>query len=146
MAQELVFSRINLAKTNYSTLPNCRVIEYPDIDQLNDIYKKYCQYKKFTSVRPIFKNEYWDENSEIIGYTHNNLVVAFTLIKILDNLNVESVQFAWDYKNPKLELGLNSLKHECAYYKSRGYQYLHLGNADHYKTKLDGFEILGRTL
>jgi hypothetical protein len=28
-------------------------------------------------------------------------------------------------------------------YKKRGFEYLYLGEADPYKTKIDGFEILG---
>ena len=40
-------------------------------------------------------------------------------------------------------LGIKSLKNECAIYKKRGFDYLYLGQADHYKTKIDGFEILG---
>ena len=54
------------------------------------------------------------------------------------------MQFAWDYANPKLRLGIESLKNECAVYKARGFNYLYLGLADEYKSQLDGFELLGR--
>jgi hypothetical protein len=35
------------------------------------------------------------------------------------------------------------MKHECAVYKARGYQYLYLGGADEYKQEIAGFEMLG---
>lgn len=92
---------------------------------------------------PIFESEFHDINNDIIGYYHDDKLVAFSLIKIYDSENVEAVQFAWDYYNPKLRLGIESLKNECAYYKEHGYKYLYLGGADEYKTKIDGFEILG---
>lgn len=92
---------------------------------------------------PIFASEYTDPGNELIGYMHEGQLVAFSLIKIFDRENAECVQFAWDYANPKLRLGINSLKHECAWYKQCGYQYLYLGGADEYKKQFDGFEILG---
>ena len=50
--------------------------------------------------------------------------------------------FAWNYKNPVLKLGIESLKNECAIYKNKGYKYLYLGQAAEYK-KIDGYEELG---
>ena len=90
---------------------------------------------------PIFDNEYMD--NDLIGYYHNNELIAFSLIKIHDNENVEAIQFAWNYKNPELHLGIASLRHECAIYKEQGYKYFYLGYADEYKKQMDGFEILG---
>ena len=60
-----------------------------------------------------------------------------------DLRNVESVQFAWNYKEPKLRLGIESLKTECAIYRDRGFQYLYLDYAHEYKKNIQGFEILG---
>jgi hypothetical protein len=93
---------------------------------------------------PIFDIQYTDKNTDIIGYYDNEDLVAFSLIKLYDNDHAESLQFAWDYKNPKLRLGIESLRNECAIYKARGYRYLYLGLADEYKNQIDGFEILGR--
>lgn len=142
MAQDLVFSRIDLSKTDYKQIDNCRVIERPNTAQLNIIYSKYCAYKQFSSVRPIFENEYHDKNTEVLGYYNNGILVAFSLIKILDSKNVDALQFAWDYKNPKLRLGIKSLENECAIYKARNFKYLHLGLYDKYKSTFAGFEIL----
>ena len=92
---------------------------------------------------PIFASEYSDPSNELIGYMHNDKLVAFSLIKKFDSENAECVQFAWDYVNPELRLGINSLKHECAVFKQWGYKYLYLGGAGEYKKHFDGFEILG---
>lgn len=139
------YGRIDLKKTNYELLHERQwgKIYSPDSEKLQEIYTQYCRHKKFKSVMPIFESEFHDINNDIIGYYDNNFLVAFSLIRIYDSENIEAIQFAWDYKNPKLRLGINSLKNECAYYKEHGYKYLYLGGAEEYKTKIDGFEILG---
>ena len=137
------YARINLADTNYSMLDNFQLLVDPNPDELEHIYNSYCVYKKFSSVMPIFSNEYTDERNDVIGYYHNNKLVAFSLIRKYDKENAEAVQFAWDYANPELKLGYSSLKSECAYYKAQGFRYYYLGGADEYKRQFDGFEILG---
>lgn len=138
------YARVKLSKTNYSTISQWKYIRDVDIDQLNDIYKKYCDYKNFTSVMPIFDIQYTDPYSELIGYYHNDKLVAFSLVKLYDSKNAELLQFAWDYENPDLKLGIESLKNECAIYKERNYEYLYLGGDEKYKRFLDGFEIVGK--
>jgi len=139
------YARINLAKTNYSIMSPFyyRIIKNPDADQLESIYNQYCVYKKFQSVMPIFPEEYTAEHNDVIGYYNNSQLVAFSLIYRYNEKNAECVQFAWDYANPKLQLGYASLKSECAYYKAQGFRYYYLGGADEYKRQFDGFEILG---
>ena len=141
----MTYARIDLSKTDYNKLEDgtWKFIEYPDVDQLNNIYRTYCRHKKFKSVMPIFPSEYVDPRNELIGYMHEGQLVAFSIIKIFDSENAECVQFAWDYAKPELRLGINSLKHECAWYKQCGYKYLFLGGADEYKKQFNGFEILG---
>lgn len=119
------------------------IIKQPDINELELLYNRYCVYKKFKSVMPIFSEEYTEPTNDVIGYYHNSKLVAFSLIHRYNNKNAEAVQFAWDYANPELKLGIASLKNECAIYKARGFDYLYLGSADEYKKKIDGFEILG---
>ena len=140
----MIYARINLSATNYSTSAlDWQYIRNPDIDQLNTIYQQYCTYKKFESVMPIFSSEYTDPKNDIIGYFDRGTLVAFSLLRRYDTLNVEAIQFAWTYTNPKLRLGIESLKQECAIYKELGFKYLYLGEADEYKSAIDGFEILG---
>lgn len=137
------YARINLSKTNYKLLDNFKILQNPNIELLNDIFVQYCRYKKFESVMPIFDYQYRDVNTDIFGYYSDHELVAFTLVRKLDQYNVENCQFAWDYKNPKLSLGIESLKNECAVYKNRGYLYMYLGLEDEYKSKIDGYEIVG---
>lgn len=140
----MLYARINLEKTNYPTLTkNWQFIKNPDIVFLNKIYIQYCKHKKFQSVMPIFDCEYTDPRHDIIGYFDSNELVAFSIIKKYDLQNLEAIQFAWTYHDPKLRLGIESLKHECSLYKQLGYKFLYLGEANEYKRKIDGFEILG---
>lgn len=139
----MTYARIDLTKTNYSIIDSSKKLLMPPVSDLQQIYKDYCDYKKFKSVMPIFDSEFNDSNNDIIGYYDNNQLVGFSILRRYDNENVEAIQFAWDYKNPKLRLGISSLKSECAYYKHLGFKYLYLGGADEYKSKIDGFEILG---
>ena len=93
---------------------------------------------------PIFPEEYTDTKNDVLGYFNKDeKLVAFSLIRCYNSKNAEAVQFAWDYAKPKLSLGRISLENECAYYKDQGYKYYYLGEAHKYKSKFDGFELLG---
>ena len=93
---------------------------------------------------PIFASQYTDINTDLLGYYDSNgSLVAWSMIRKFDRYHAECAQFAWDYINPKLRLGIETMKHECALYKSQGFQYLYLGGADEYKQKIAGFEMLG---
>jgi hypothetical protein len=139
----MTYARINLLQTNYNKLSNFQFIKHINNFELQKIYKEYCDYKNFKSVMPIFDSEFFDQKNDVIGYYDGDVLVAFSLLRRYDNENVEAIQFAWDYKTPKLRLGIDSLKSECAVYKELGFKYLYLGGADEYKKKIDGFEILG---
>lgn len=136
-----MYARIRLADTNYSILDNFKIVSNPDPAELENIYNAYCIHKKFRSVMPIFPEEYF--KNEVLGYYEQDKLVAFSLMQVYNNKNVEAIQFAWDYANPKLHLGIASLRSECAFYKMRGFDYLYLGEANEYKRQMDGFEILG---
>ena len=143
---EYEFARIRLADTTYTASVSWRRLDHITADtvrQLNTIYRDYCVYKQFRSVMPIFDSEYYSDRNDVIGYYHNNQLVAFSLMRRYDLRNVESVQFAWNYKEPKLRLGIESLKTECAIYREQGFQYLYLDHVHEYKKTMQGFEILG---
>lgn len=139
----MIYARINLAKTNYNKLDNFKFITNPDVALLDSLYTDYCRYKKFRSVMPIFSSEYTDEKNDVLGYYDGKDLVAFSLIRRYSNIEAECIQFAWNYSDPTLSLGIASLKNECAVYKDLGFKYLYLGGADEYKKQIDGFEILG---
>jgi hypothetical protein len=138
------YARVKLNQTNYVTMDNWNYITDINIQQLNEIYKKYCDYKDFDSVMPIFDSQYLDKSVDIIGYYDSDTLIAFSMVRRYDEKNAELLQFAWDYIKPELTLGIESLKNECAIYKARGFDYLYLGGAEKYKRFLDGFEIIGK--
>ncbi len=138
-----MYGRIDLSKTFYKKLDSYKFLNPAPIEELQQLYKQYCDYKKFKSVMPIFNSEFTDVKNDVIGYYENDKLVAFSLLRRYDAENVEAIQFAWDYQTPSLRLGIESLKSECAVYKELGFRYLYLGGADEYKKKIDGFEILG---
>ena len=138
----MMYARIDLSKTNYEVIPEYKKLKLPIPRTLEPIYNAYCIHKKFKSVMPIFDEEYYDDKNEVFGYYNKEeKMVAFSLLRCYNKKNVEAIQFAWDYANPGLRLGIRSL-----IYKQRGFDYLYLGEADPYKTKIDGFEILGGRL
>ena len=137
------FARIDLNKTDYKPSVKWEYLRNPDISALNKIYRDYCIHKHFASVMPIFDSRYTDSTTDVIGYYDNNKLVAFSLIKRYDDYNALCDQFAWNYHNPRLRLGIETLQTECAIYKERGFQYLYLEQAHLYKQSMAGFELLG---
>lgn len=138
------YCRIDLSKTNYKLINNFKVITDPNIAQLQEIFKKYCKHKKFASVEPMWDNEFIWSHNDVIGYYNNAKLVAWSVVTKYNEDVAYAVQFAWDYDNPELSLGIKSLQTECAYYKSQGYRYYYLGEAHKYKEQFDGFEIIGK--
>ena len=137
----VTFSRINLAKTNYQEIPH-KIITEPDYHALQTIYYDYTVHKGFESCMPI-QNEEFDEGI-IFGYYDNNELVAFTMASLLNDENTYSDQFAWNYNNPKLRLGIRSIQNECAVLKKMGVKYYYLGEHNDYKAQFDGYEICGK--
>ena len=137
------FARIDLSQTDYQINVEWMYMSRPDISALNAIYRAYCTHKRFASVMPIFDSRYLDPMTDVIGYYDKARLVAFSLIKRYDEHNALCDQFAWTYHNPQMRLGIETMKTECAIYKSRGFRYLYLEQAHLYKSEIDGFEILG---
>jgi hypothetical protein len=92
---------------------------------------------------PIFDSEYTDAKNDVIGYWDQDQLVAFSIIRRFDTVNAQCIQFAWTYHRPRMRLGIESLKTECAIYRDLGYQYLYLDQAHAYKQQFEGFELLG---
>jgi hypothetical protein len=140
------FAKVDLSRTTYTPTVSWRYITERDaatLNQLDDIYRAYCDHKRFASVMPMFHSRYLDPMSDIIGYYDQDQLVAWSLIRRFDDHNALCDQFAWTYHKPRTRLGIETLKTECAIYRDRGFQYLYLEQAHLYKSKIDGFEILG---
>jgi len=137
------FARIDLSKNTDQATVKWAYLKNPNIAELRDIYKTYCIYKHFASVMPLFDSQFTDSDTDVLGYYDNELLVAFSIIKRYDDENALCAQFAWNYKRPKLRLGIESLRTECAIYRERGFRYLYLDQAHLYKQGITGFELLG---
>ena len=137
------FARIDLEKNTDQVAVDWAYLKNPNIDELRDIYRTYCIYKHFASVMPLFDSQFTDPDTDVLGYYDNDLLVAFSLIKRYNDANALCAQFAWNYRNPKLRLGIQSLRAECAIYRERGFKYLYLDQAHLYKQGITGFELLG---
>ena len=137
------FARINLEKNTDQVTVKWSYLENPNIAELQDIYRTYCVYKHFASVMPLFDSQFTDPDTDVLGYYDNDSLVAFSIIKRYDDKNALCAQFAWNYRNPKLRLGIESLRTECAIYRERGFKYLYLDQAHLYKQGITGFELLG---
>jgi hypothetical protein len=137
------FARIDLSKNTDQATVKWEYLTNPDIAVLKDIYRTYCIYKHFASVMPLFDSQFTDPDTDVIGYYDNDQLAAFSLIKRYDHENALCAQFAWNYKQPRLRLGIESLRTECAIYRERGFRYLYLDQAHLYKQGITGFELLG---
>ena len=137
------FARIDLGQTDYQPSVKWEYLRNPDITKLNLIYRDYCKYKHFASVMPIFDSRYTDPMTDVIGYYDKDRLVAFSLIRRYDEHNALCDQLAWNYHNPRLRLGIETLQTECAIYRERGFKYLYLEQAHLYKQSMAGFELLG---
>jgi hypothetical protein len=139
------FARINLAQTNYTESVEWGYLSKSDymIEKCQEIYLVYCAHKRFASVMPLFPSRFRDAMADVIGYYSGGNLVAFSLIRRFDDHNALCDQFAWTYHEPRLRLGIETMKTECAIYLARGFRYLYLEQAHLYKQEIKGFEILG---
>ena len=140
------FARVDLARTAYTPTVSWRYItdlSTATLNQLDNIYRAYCDHKRFASVMPMFHSRYLDPMADIIGYYDQDQLVAWSLIRRFDDHNALCDQFAWTYHDPRTRLGIETLKTECAIYRDRGFHYLYLEQAHLYKSEINGFEILG---
>jgi len=133
-------TRIDLQKTNYKKIP-FKLLNEDDFLNCEQIYKDYIIYKNFDEIYPIFRED-WIKGT-IFGYYDKDELVAWSAYyEYPSKKTAHADQFAWNYKNPKLKLGYKSLRSELAYFKSKGFDYLILGDIYSYKTELKGFETI----
>jgi hypothetical protein len=139
------FARVDLSLTNYPESVEWQYLDKSrqNISQCQEIYRTYSIYKHFASVMPLFVSRLLDPMADVIGYLDGGQIVAFSLIRRYDDENAMCDQFAWTYHNPRLRLGIETMKTECAIYKARGFRYLYLEQAHLYKKEIAGFELLG---
>ncbi len=110
---------------------------------LQKIYNKYMLKKGFNVGNSITVDDMIANSHGCIYYMSGKDIIAFSFYKIISG-NYLSVEFAWDYENPKLSMGHVSIflesmfakKHRCKYmYLSAGYEKCSI-----YKASYPGFE------
>jgi hypothetical protein len=122
---------------------------YPDLNlnetkknKLSEIYKKYIKYKGFGELSLTIDDMIANSHGYVY-YAYENNIIGFSFYKIISG-NFLSVEFAWDYENPKLSLGHVSIymesllarKYRCKkMYLGAGYEKCSL-----YKADYPGFE------
>jgi len=137
------FGRIDLAHTSYHQDLECERLDPVPVPDVLRVYKDYCAHKHFRSVIPMIPGRLISSDTEIIGYRDQGRLVAWSMYRIWDQENVLSDHFAWDYRNPRLRLGIKSLQNECAIYRDRGYRWMYFEAVEPYMLDIEGFEILG---
>lgn len=137
------FGRIDLAKTTYTCELDWWLLNPVPVIEVQRVYRDYCAHKHFLSVMPMIAGRLTAPDTEIIGYHDQGRLVAWSMYKIWDSENVLSDHFAWDYRNPRLRLGIRSIENECAIYRDRGYRWMYFEAVEPYMLDLQGFEILG---
>ena len=140
-----LFARIDLSQTHYQPTVGYRYLDATEdnIRACQDIYRTYCIYKHFASVMPLFASRLQDPQADILGYYDGVDLGGRRIIKKYDEHNALCDQFAWTYHRPRMRLGIETMKTECAIYRQRGFRYLYLEQAHLYKSEIAGFEILG---
>lgn len=137
------FGRIDLGKTYYATDIEYQFLNPVPINEVQRVYREYCNHKHFQSAIPMIPGRLTDPKTELIGYYDLDRLIAWSMYRIWDDENILSDHFAWDYRDPKLRLGIRSLENECAIYRNRGYKYMYFESVEPYMLDLQGFEILG---
>lgn len=137
------FGRIDLSKTFYTSDLNWHMLNPVPVNEVQRVYREYCTHKHFLSVMPMVTGRLTAPGTDIIGYYDNAELVAWSMYQIWDEKNILSDHFAWNYKNPKLRLGIRSIENECAIYRDRGYRYMYFEAVEPYMLDMQGFEILG---
>lgn len=137
------FGRINLKDTRYVSDLEWSMLDPVPVNDLQRVYRDYCLHKHFQSVMPLIPGRLTAPNTEIIGYHDRDRLVAWSMYRVWDAENVLSDHFAWDYRNPRLRLGIRSIENECAIYRDRGYRWMYFEAVEPYMLDLQGFEILG---
>jgi hypothetical protein len=137
------FGRINLAQTQHVNELDWQYLDPPPIHDLQRVYRDYCLHKHFHSVMPMIAGRLSVPGTEIIGYRQNTRLIAWSMYRIWDEHNVLSDHFAWDYRDPRLRLGMRSIENECAIYRDRGFRWMYFESVEPYMLDLDAFEIMG---
>lgn len=137
------FGCIDLAVTDYVSNVDFEILDPVPVADVLRVYHDYCLHKHFQSVMPMIPGRLIANGTEIVGYRDQGRLIAWSMYRIWDQYHVLSDHHAWDYRNPRLRLGIKSLENECAIYRDRGYRYMYFESVEPYMLELQGFTVLG---
>ncbi len=137
------FGRVDLTCTRYVSDLDWTLLDPVPVAQIQTVYRDYCAHKHFHSVMPMLAGRLTAPGTEIIGYYDCGQLVAWSMYRIWDAHNILSDHFAWNYRNPKLRLGIRSFQNECAIYRDRGFRYMYFESVEPYMYDIQGFQTLG---
>lgn len=137
------FGRINLQDTDCQSVVSYKILDPVPVDDVLAVYRDYCLHKHFQSVIPMIPGRLLAPNTELFGYYDRGVLAAWSMYRIWDDKNVLSDHHAWNYRNPRLRLGILSLENECAVYRDRGFLHMYFESVEPYMLDFRGFEILG---
>ena len=137
------FGRINLEATSYARELDAELLDPVPVNDVLRVYRDYCAHRHFQSVMPMIPGRLTAPNTEIWGYRHHDELVAWSMYRVWDAENILSDHFAWDYREPRLRLGIRSIENECAIYRARGYRWMFFESVEPYMLDFEGFEIMG---
>lgn len=113
------------------------------VAETENIYSDYCTYKKFNDFFHPEVTNWLDSDYKMVYYNKTN-PIAWSKMRMYSESALETVLFAWNYKDPKLSVGTNSLIHEINWAKENSFQYVYLGPGYEagsiYKADINGFE------
>lgn len=136
-------TRIDLSKTNFTLIENASLLQDPlPLYEMDHIYTAYCYHKNYKKYYEV--NQYLPNDQFIGYYDYNHNLIGWTKLRRYSDQCIETCIFVWDYNDPKLSLGINSLYHELAWAKAQGYKYVYTGpgyeKSNIYKSNIAGFE------
>lgn len=135
-------TRCCLDEIDYSIMDSAEILIPVPASELDHIYSAYCLYKGFKKYFEVGDQLLWDI---FMGYKNNsNELSAWSKLRKYSEKSIETVLFAWDYREPSLKLGIKSLEHELAWAKQNGFRYVYMGpgyeRVSRYKSAVKGFE------
>ena len=138
-------TRCNLEHTDYTMLSadQAQILQDPlPLVEIDHIYSAYCYYKRYKKYFEVGEQLEWDQFMGYYDQDHN--LQAWSKLRRYSTEAIETVVFAWDYRNPEQHLGIKTLEHELAWAKSQGYRYVYMGpgyeRMNRYKADVVGFE------
>jgi hypothetical protein len=139
----MTFACIDLADVTYQADLKAELLNPVPVDEVVQVYKAYCVHKHFYSVMPMVPGRFLVPGTEVWGYRDNGRLVAWSMYRVWDSHSVVCDHHAWDYKNPRLRLGIRSFENECAIYRDRGFRSMYLESVEPYMYDIKGFRLLG---